>query len=112
MAQGVGQAGCLDNGPMPGRRRSMLIDARVNGFPGAHGIARSVMRLVAYMSEPADGLALRVLVNHRREQIFPLSELPAFADVIGTAIVAGAVHRRRDLPRRVRAQYPAVVLIP
>ncbi len=97
---------------MPGRRRSMLIDARVNGFPGAHGIARSVMKLVAYMSEPADGLALRVLVNHRREQIFPLSELPAFADVIGTDIVAGAVHRWRELARLIRSTDPAVLYIP
>jgi hypothetical protein len=34
-------------------KRSILIDARVNGFPGAHGLARSVMKLTAHMSEPA-----------------------------------------------------------
>jgi glycosyltransferase involved in cell wall biosynthesis len=90
----------------------MLIDARVNAFPGAHGIARSVMKLVAHMSEPADGLALRILVNDRREQIFSLSELPAYADVIGTDITAGAVHRWRQLARLIRSAGPAVLYIP
>jgi glycosyltransferase involved in cell wall biosynthesis len=44
---------------MAGGRRSILIDARVNALPGAHGLARSVMKLVAHMREPDDGLALR-----------------------------------------------------
>jgi hypothetical protein len=52
------------------RGRSILIDARVNGFPGAHGLARSVVELAAHMSEPDDGLTLRVLVNPRQAQIF------------------------------------------
>ncbi len=90
----------------------MVIDARVNAFPGAHGIARSVMKLVAHMSEPADGLALRVLVNDRREQLFPLSELPAYADVIGTGIAAGAVHRWWELAKLIRSADPAVLYIP
>ena len=46
---------------MAADRRSILIDARVNALPGAHGLARSVMQLVAHMDEPEDGLALRVL---------------------------------------------------
>ena len=50
-------------GHMAGGRRAILIDARVNALPGAHGLARSVMKLVGHMSEPDDGLALRVLVN-------------------------------------------------
>ena len=53
---------------MAGNRGSILIDARVNALPGAHGLARSVMKLVAQMPEPGDGLALRVLVNPREEQ--------------------------------------------
>ena len=99
-------------GRMPGDRRSILIDARVNAFPGAHGIARSVMKLVAHMSEPADGLALRILVNDRREQIFPLSELPAYAEVIGTDIAAGALHRWWELASIIRSASPAVLYIP
>ena len=66
---------------MAGGRRSILIDARVNGFPGAYGLARSVMKLAAHMSEPDGGLTLRVLVDPRHGQIFPLSELPAYADL-------------------------------
>lgn len=58
---------------MVGDRGSILIDARVNALPGGHGLARSVMKLVAHMREPEDGLALRVLVNPREEQTFPLS---------------------------------------
>jgi hypothetical protein len=84
----------------------------VNAFPGAHGIARSVMKLAAHMTEPADGLALRVLVNDRRAQIFPLSDLPAFADVIGTDITAGAVQRGWELGRLIRSVGTAVLYVP
>ena len=82
---------------MAGSGRSILIDARVNALPGAHGLARSVMKLVAHMGEPDDGLALRVLVNPRQEQIFPLSELPAHVDLIGTDVTVFAQHRCREL---------------
>jgi glycosyltransferase involved in cell wall biosynthesis len=91
---------------------SILIDARVNGFHGAHGLARSVMKLVGHMTEPADGLALRVLVNPAQPQIFPLSELPSYADVIGTAITVGAVHRCRELAGLIRTLDAAVLYVP
>ncbi|MGD0608615.1 MAG: glycosyltransferase family 1 protein [Streptosporangiaceae bacterium] len=97
---------------MAGGRRSILIDARVNGFHGAHGLARSVMKLVAHMSEPADGLALRVLVNPGQPQIFPLSELPPYADVIGTDVTVGAVHRCRELAGLIRTLDAAVLYVP
>ena len=93
-------------------RRSILIDARVNAYPGAHGLARSVMKLTAHMSEPADGLALRVLVNPRRAQIFPLDELPAYAGIVDTDITVGAVHRCRELARLIRSVRTAVLYVP
>jgi len=97
---------------MAGGRRSILIDARVNGFPGAYGLARSVMKLAAHMSEPAGGLTLRVLVNPRHEQIFPLSELPAYADLIDTDITVFAQHRCWELARLIRAVDAAVLYVP
>ena len=93
-------------------RGSVLIDARVNGFPGAHGLARSVMKLTAHMSEPADSLPLRVLVNPRRAQLFPLAELPAYADIIETDVTVGAVHRCRELARVIRSVSAAVLYVP
>jgi len=97
---------------MAGGRRSILIDARVNGFPGAHGLARSVMKLAAHMSEPDGGLTLRVLVNPRHEQIFPLSELPVYADLIGTDVTVFAQHRSRELARLIRAVDAAALYVP
>jgi glycosyltransferase involved in cell wall biosynthesis len=97
---------------MVGGRRSILIDARVNALPGAHGLARSVMKLVAHMREPEDGLALRVLVNPGEEQIFPLSELPTHADMIGTDVTVFAQHRSWELARQIRAVDAAVLYIP
>jgi glycosyltransferase involved in cell wall biosynthesis len=93
-------------------RRSILIDARVNGLAGAHGIARSVMKLTGHMRAADDGLALRVLVNTCRPQIFPLSELPAHAEVIDTDITLGAVHRCRELARLIRAVGAAALYSP
>ena len=86
-------------GRMARGRRSILIDARVNGFPGACGLARSVVKLAAHMSEPGDGLALRVLVNPRQAQIFPLSGLPAHVDVISTDVTVFGLHRCWELAR-------------
>jgi glycosyltransferase involved in cell wall biosynthesis len=97
---------------MASGRRSILIDARVNGLPGAHGIARSVMKLAAHMGPGDDGLILQVLVNPSRTQLFPLSELPAHAEVIGTGITLGAVHRCRELARLIRASGAAVLYSP
>ena len=93
-------------------RPAILVDARVNGFPGAHGIARSVMKLVAHFEQGDDDLALKVLVNPDRPQIFPLSELPAHAELIGTDITLGAVHRCVELARLIRSAGAAVLYVP
>ncbi len=93
-------------------RRTILVDARVNGLAGAHGIARSVMKLAAHIEQADDDLALRVLVNPGRPQIFPLSELPAHADIVCTDITLGAVHRCVDLARLTRAVGAAVLYVP
>jgi glycosyltransferase involved in cell wall biosynthesis len=97
---------------MASGRRSILIDARVNGLPGAHGIARSVLKLAAHMGQADDGLGLRVLVNPGRPQLFPLSDLPAHADVIATDITLGAVHRCWELARLIRSVGAAVLYVP
>lgn len=97
---------------MASGRRSILIDARVNGLAGAHGIARSVMKLTAHMRPADDGLALRVLVNTCRPQLFPLSELPAHAEVIDTDITLGAVHRCWELARLIRSAGAAALYSP
>ena len=97
---------------MAGSRRSIVIDARVNGFPGAHGLARSVMKLVAHMSEPPGDLALRVLVNPRQAQLFPLSGLPSHADVIGTDVTAPRLHRCLELAAVIRSVNAAALYVP
>lgn len=94
------------------RRRSILIDARVNGIPGGHGVARSVLGLAGQLDEPGDGLALRILVNTHRRQLFPLDCLPAHADVIDTDITPGAVHRSRELAVLLRAVRAAAFYVP
>jgi glycosyltransferase involved in cell wall biosynthesis len=53
-----------------------------------------------------------VLVNPGRPQIFPLSELPPYADVIGTDVTVGAVHRCRELAGVIRAAGAAVLYVP
>jgi glycosyltransferase involved in cell wall biosynthesis len=93
-------------------RQAILVDARVNGFPGAHGIARSVMKLVAHFERGHDDLALKVLVNPGRPQIFPLSELPAHAELVSTDITLGAVHRCVELARLIRSAGAAVLYVP
>jgi glycosyltransferase involved in cell wall biosynthesis len=93
-------------------RRSILIDARLNGVPGAHGLARSVLGLASQLSEPADGSRLRILVNIRREQLFSLDTLPGHADVIDTAITPGAAHRCRELAVLLRALHAAALYVP
>ena len=93
-------------------RQAILVDARVNGFPGAHGIARSVMKLVAHFEPGDDDLALKVLVNPDRPQIFPLSELPAHAEVVSTDITLGAVHRCVELARLIKSAGAAVLYVP
>ena len=97
---------------MAGSRRSIVIDARVNGFPGAHGLARTVMKLLAHMGEPPEGLALRVLVNPRQAQLFPMSELPPHADVIGTDVTAPQLHRCVELAAVIRSVNAAALYVP
>ncbi|HUZ56173.1 MAG TPA: glycosyltransferase family 1 protein [Streptosporangiaceae bacterium] len=92
-------------------RGSIVIDARVNALPGAHGIARSVMKLTAHLGQ-ADGLGLRVLVNSARTQLFPLSEIPAHADVIDTGVRLGAAHRCGELARLIRSVGATVLYVP
>ena len=94
------------------RRRSILIDARVNGVPGGHGLARSVLGLASQLSEPDDGSALRVLVNTHRKQLFSLGSLPAHADVVDTDITPGAAHRCHELAELLRAMRAAVIYVP
>lgn len=94
------------------RRRSILIDARVNGVPGAHGLARSVLGLAGHLSAPEDGLTLRVLVNSRRAQLFTLESLPAHADVVDTDITPAAAHRCTELASLLRALNSAVLYVP
>ena len=93
-------------------RRAILVDARVNGFPGAHGIARSVMKLLAHFERGNDDLALRVLVNPDMPQIFPLSELPAHAELVSTDITLGAAHRCVELARLIRSAGARVLYVP
>jgi len=95
-----------------GRRGSILIDARVNGVPGGHGLARSVLGLASQLSEPEDGVALRVLVNTHRRQLFPLDSLPAHADVVDTDITPGEAHRCRELAAALRALRAAALYVP
>ena len=93
-------------------RGSIVIDARVNALTGAHGIARSVMKLTAHLAEPGDGLRLRVLVSSGRTQLFPLSEIPAHADIVDSSIPLGAAHRCGELARLIRSVGAAVLYVP
>jgi glycosyltransferase involved in cell wall biosynthesis len=97
---------------MEGDRRSVLIDARVNGLPGAYGLARSAMRLAEHLDGlPAD-LAVRALVNPAREQLFSLATLSARAELVSTDITFGAIHRAPELARLIRAAGAAVLYVP
>jgi glycosyltransferase involved in cell wall biosynthesis len=92
--------------------RSIVIDARVNGFPGAHGLARSVMKLAGAMAPGDDGLALRILLNNRPDQLFPPAELPVHWQVARTSVMPGAVHRSWELARLIRDLGAAVLYVP
>jgi glycosyltransferase involved in cell wall biosynthesis len=95
-----------------GVSRSFVIDARVNGIPGGHGLARSVLGLASQLSEPGEHSTLRVLVNARRRQLFPLDALPAYADVVDTDIAPSAPHRSYELAGLLRAMRAAVLYVP
>jgi glycosyltransferase involved in cell wall biosynthesis len=91
---------------------AILVDARVNGMPGAYGLARSAMRLAGHLSGVPDDLAVRALVNPAREQLFPLDALSARAELIRTDITFGAVHRAMELARLIKAADAAVLWVP
>ncbi|HTP16518.1 MAG TPA: glycosyltransferase family 1 protein [Streptosporangiaceae bacterium] len=97
---------------MTSGRRSILIDARLNGRPGAHGLARSVLKLAEHMGPNPDGLALRILVNRSRAQLFPLAGVSERAELIDTDIRPGAVHRSRELGQLIRDVGAAVLYAP
>ena len=81
-------------------------------MPGGHGLARSVLGLAGQLSQPDDGLALRILVNAHREQLFSLDCLPAHADMVDTDIIPGAAHRCRELADLLRALRAAALYVP
>src|ERR1017187_9183177 len=97
---------------MATEQRSILVDARLNGIPGAHGLARSVMKLAEHLGRSGDGLALRILVNPSRTQLFPLAGLSERAELLGTDIRLGAVHRCRELGQLIRHAGAAVLYVP
>jgi glycosyltransferase involved in cell wall biosynthesis len=104
---------------MTAGRGSILIDARVNALPGAHGLARSVTQLAAHAgpdghegTDSGAGVRLQVLVNPQRPQLFPLAGLARHAEIIGTDITLGAVHRSRQLARLIRRTGASVLYAP
>jgi glycosyltransferase involved in cell wall biosynthesis len=97
---------------MTSARRSILIDARVNGKPGGHGLARSVLKLTEHMGPSRDGLVLRILVNRSVPQLFPLAGVADRAELIDTDIRPGAVHHSRELGQLIRDVGAAVFYAP
>lgn len=91
----------------------LLIDARVNAMPGAHGLARSVVQLAAHAAAAdGDGARMAALVCTGRPQLFSLDCLAAHADLIETSIGIGAVHRSAQLSALIRRTGAAVVYAP
>lgn len=91
----------------------LLVDARVNAMPGAHGLARSVVQLAAHAAaQDGDGARMAALVSAGRPQLFPLDCLAAHADLIETGIGIGAVHRSGQLSALIRRSGAAVVYAP
>ena|ERR1022692_3025430 len=97
---------------MTGDRRSILIDGRVNGLPGAHGLARSLVGLAENLGQADDGLTVRVLINPAREQLFPLTRLSKRTELVSTDITLGALHRFRALARLIGGCGAAVLYVP
>jgi glycosyltransferase involved in cell wall biosynthesis len=99
-------------------RRSILIDARVNAVPGGQGLARWTLKLIEHMAPLQNGLALRVLVNRSRPQLFPLADVSDRAELIDTDIVLPTTARRsretrsRELGRLIRDLDAAVFYSP
>lgn len=71
-----------------------------------------MLGLAGHLSEPGGGLALRVLVNAQREQLFSLNSLPPHADIVDTDITPGAAHRCRELAALLRALRAAALYVP
>jgi len=92
--------------------RSILIDARVNAWPGAHGLARTTLKLTEHMGPSQEGLALRVLVNRSAPQLLPLVGVAERAELIDTDIAPTAVRRSRELGRLIRDVGAAVFYAP
>ena len=97
---------------MTGGRRSILIDGRVNGLPGAHGLARSLVGLAENLGQADDGLTVRVLINPAREQLFPLTRLSKRTELVSTDITLGALHRFRALARLIGDCGASVLYVP
>ncbi len=57
-------------------------------------------------------MALRILVNPARTQLFPLAGVSGWAELLGTYIRPGAVHRCRELGRLIRDAGAAVLYAP
>jgi glycosyltransferase involved in cell wall biosynthesis len=99
-------------------RRSILMDARVNAVPGGQGLARWVLKMIEHMGPLQDGLALRVLVNRSRPQLFPLAGASERAELIDTDIVlptsasGGREMRSRELGRLIHDLDAAVFYSP
>jgi len=91
----------------------LLVDARVNAMPGAHGLARSVVQLATHAAAAdGDGARMAALVRAGRPQLFSLDRLAAHADLIETGIGVGAVHRSGQLSALIRRTGAAVVYAP
>lgn len=91
----------------------LLIDARVNTVPGAHGLARSVVQLAAHAAAAdGDGARVAALVRTGRPQLFSLESLAAYADLIETSIGVGAVHRCGQLSALIRRTGAAALYAP
>jgi glycosyltransferase involved in cell wall biosynthesis len=91
----------------------LLVDARVNAMPGAHGLARSVIQLATQAAAAdGDGARMAALVCAGRPQLFSLDCLAAHADLIETGIGVGAVHRCGQLSALIRRTGAAVVYAP
>jgi glycosyltransferase involved in cell wall biosynthesis len=91
----------------------LLVDARVNAMPGAHGLARSVVQLATHAAaSDGDGARMAALVCAGRPQLFSLDCLAAHADLIETGIGVGAVHRSGQLAALIRRTGAAVVYAP
>jgi glycosyltransferase involved in cell wall biosynthesis len=70
------------------------------------------MKLAEHMGGGRDGLALRILINPSRTQLFPLAGLSGRAELLGTDIRPGAVHRCWELGQLIGDAGAAVMYVP